>query len=54
LKIIAAIENPPVIAKNLAHLGLAARAPPEPQRGQSIYSKWPDPKPHPLSAPPRT
>jgi hypothetical protein len=28
LKIIAAIEHPPVIAKILAHLGLSARAPP--------------------------
>ena len=28
LKIIAAIENPAVIAKILAHLGLSARAPP--------------------------
>ena len=30
LKIIAAIENPAVIAKILAHLGLSARAPPRP------------------------
>jgi len=28
LKIIAAIEHPPVIAKILTHLGLPARAPP--------------------------
>ena len=28
LKIIAAIEHPPVITKILTHLGLAARAPP--------------------------
>ena len=28
LKIIAAIEDPPVIAKILTHLGLSARAPP--------------------------
>ncbi|MDQ3565208.1 MAG: hypothetical protein M3436_14065 [Pseudomonadota bacterium] len=28
LKIMAAIENPAVIAKILAHLGLSARAPP--------------------------
>jgi hypothetical protein len=28
LKIIAAIEHPPVIAKILTHLGLSARAPP--------------------------
>ncbi|MGQ0594436.1 MAG: hypothetical protein ACT4QB_17865 [Gammaproteobacteria bacterium] len=48
LKIIAAIEHPPVIAKILTHLGLPARAPPPDRpRGHSIDSKWPDPGPRP-------
>ena len=41
LKIIAAIEYPPVIAKILTHLGLPARAPPpNPRRGYSIDSEY--------------
>jgi len=47
LKIIAAIEHPPVIAKILTHLGLSARAPPGHPRGHSVDSKWPDPQPIP-------
>ena len=39
LKIIAAIEHSPVIAKILAHLGLPARAPPRSRRGCSTDSK---------------
>jgi hypothetical protein len=39
LKIIAAIEDPPVIVRILTHLGLPTRAPPRPPaRGDSIYS----------------
>ena len=39
LKIIAAIENPPVIVKILSHLGLPTRARRAPQLVESIYSK---------------
>jgi hypothetical protein len=38
LKIIAAIEDPPVIVKILSHLGLPTRAPPRARRVESIYS----------------
>src|SRR5262245_7884876 len=43
LKIIAAIEDPPVIVKILRHLGLPSRAPPRPchprpQQGRNSYS----------------
>jgi hypothetical protein len=38
LKIIAAIEDPPVITKVLAHLGLATRAPPRfPARALALF-----------------
>jgi hypothetical protein len=40
LKIITAIEDPPVIVRILAHLSLPTRAPPH---RDSIYSKRPDP-----------
>ena len=39
LKIIAAIDDPPVIAKILTHLDLPARAPPRHRRGESICSR---------------
>jgi len=39
LKIIAAIEDPPVIVKILAHLGLPTRAPPRSLRSDLIYSR---------------
>jgi hypothetical protein len=39
LTIIAAIENPPVIAKILMHLGLSARAPPRrPARSDDLLA----------------
>jgi hypothetical protein len=45
LKIIAAIEDPPVILRILTHLGLHPPAPHlAPPRGQSIYSKRLDPQ----------
>ena len=42
LKIIAAIEVPPVIVKILSYLGLPTRAPPLPLRSDSICSKQPE------------
>ena len=39
LKIIAAIEDPPVIVKILTHLGLPTRAPPRAPARESIYSR---------------
>ncbi len=39
LKIIAAIEDPPVIVKILSHLGLSTRARPVRRRVESIYSR---------------
>jgi len=39
LKIIAAIEDPPVIVKILSHPGLPSRAPPTRQLVESIYSE---------------
>ncbi len=47
LKIIAAIEDPAVIAKILTHLGLSARAPPRSPTGHSLDSNCPDPQPIP-------
>jgi uncharacterized protein (UPF0212 family) len=47
LKIIAAIENPAVILKVLAHLRLFARAPPEHLRRHSPSSARPDRRPIP-------
>jgi hypothetical protein len=43
LKIIAAIEEPAVIAKTLTHLGPPTRAPPDLRRADPTYSKWLDP-----------
>ena len=46
MKIIAAIEDPPVIVKILTHLGLATRAPLRARRSDSIYFKrLEEPKP---------
>ena len=39
LKIIAAIEDPPVIVRIHSHLGLPSRAPPARRRSDTIYSK---------------
>jgi hypothetical protein len=39
LKIIAAIEDPPVIDKVLGHLGLPTHPPPRSRLVESIYSK---------------
>ncbi|MCA1852327.1 MAG: transposase, partial [Beggiatoa sp.] len=50
LKLIAAIEDPPVIAKILTHLGLSARAPPRSPGGHSTDPKWPSMR-APLSSP---
>ena len=47
LKIIAAIVEPPVIVRILAHLGLPTRAPRVRPRAASISSKRPEPKPKP-------
>ncbi len=49
LKIIAAIEHPTVITKILAHSTCPPGRRPDPRRGHSIYSKWPDPQPTPDS-----
>ena len=47
LTILAAFEDPPVIAQILTHLGLPAGHRPDRPRGHSIDSKGPDPRPRP-------
>src|SRR5262245_47536325 len=50
LKIIAAIDDPPVIAKILTHLGLPTRARRVPRRVESIYSRRCDSRKPPANA----
>ena len=50
LKIIAAIEDPPVIVKILSHLGLPTRAPPHARRVESICSRRSDSRKPPANA----
>ena len=47
LKIIAAIEDPPVIVKILSHLGYRPAPPPVPRCSESIYSKRSEQLPQP-------
>jgi hypothetical protein len=51
LKIIAAIEDPPVIIKILSHLGLPTRAPPRaPARRVDLFQTIEQPKNQPANA----